>query len=224
MPFEAEAIRAWLAPRPVKILWGVGKKTSEVLVKYGYHTCADLQQADPRFLVRILGDAAAASIRAHAFGLDSTIVAHEEADEKSVSREHTFDVDESRRASVRAKLLELVTDVGRRVRTKPRWARTCRLKLRDAEFNTVTRQARFELPVCDDMTFRHQVLELFDREWPEWSCRSVRLVGFGVSDFVASPGGESPSLFPSPLEAQRAKREKLAAVLDALAQRHQRHT
>lgn len=225
MPFEAEAIRAWLAPRPVKILWGVGKKTSEVLVKYGYHTCADLQQADPRFLVRILGDAAAASIRAHAFGLDSTIVAHEEADEKSVSREHTFDVDESRRASVRAKLLELVTDVGRRVRTKPRWARTCRLKLRDAAFNTVTRQARFELPACDDMTFRHQVLELFDREWPEWNCRSVRLVGFGVSDFVASPGGESPSLFPSPLEAQRAKREKLAAVLDALAtQRHQRHT
>lgn len=216
MPFEEAEIRAWLAPKPLKILWGVGKKTGELLAKYGFRTCGDVQESDQRFLVRVLGDAAATSIRAHAFGCDLTPVAHEDVPEKSVSREFTFDVDERDRAKVRAKLLELVADVGRRVRERPRRARTCRLKLRDAAFDTITRQARFELPARDDMTFRHLVLELFDREWPEWGCKTIRLIGFGVSDFVPIEDSDPPSLFPSPTELERRRRERLAAALDAV--------
>ena len=215
MPFEPEAIRAWLAPRPVKILWGVGKKTDEILAKYGYRTCGDVQTADPRFLERVLGEVAAASIRAHALGCDATAVAWEEAEEKSVSRESTFPIDEPRRDVVRAKLLELVADVGRRVRAQPaRRARTAKLKLRDATFTTLTRQARFELPARDDITFRHLALALFDREWPPTGRRRVRLIGFGVTDFTTEEPGSAPSLFPSPLEEQLRKRERLAAVLD----------
>ncbi len=216
MPFAPDEIKAWLAPRPVKILWGVGKKTNELLQKYGFRTCGDLQTADPRFLNRVLGDAAATSIRAHACGIDSSTVAYEDEEEKSVSREHTFGADERDREVVRARLLELITDVGRRVRTQPRWARTAKIKLRDAMFNTTTRQARFELPACDDMTFRHLALDLFDREWPPETRRAVRLVGFGVTDFTETREDPEPSLFPSPLAGQMAKREKLAAVLDRL--------
>ncbi len=216
MPFEEAEIRSWLAPKPLKILWGVGKKTGELLAKYGFRTCGDVQEGDPRFLVRILGEAAATSIRAHAFGCDSTQVAREDVPEKSVSREFTFDVDERDRAKVRVKLLELVADVGRRVREKPRRACTCRLKLRDASFDTIARQARFELPARDDMTFRHLVLELFDREWPAWGCRTVRLIGFGVSDFVPIEDSDPPSLFPSSQELERRRRERLAAALDAV--------
>ena len=215
MPFEPEAIRAWLAPRPAKILWGVGKKTDEILAKYGYRTCGDVQTADPRFLERVLGEVAAASIRAHALGIDATVVSREEAEEKSVSRESTFPIDEPRRDVVRAKLLELVADVGRRVRAQPaRRARTAKLKLRDATFTTLTRQARFELPARDDITFRHLALALFDREWPPTGRRRVRLIGFGVTDFTTEEPGSAPSLFPSPLEEQLRKRERLAAVLD----------
>jgi len=215
-PFEPDAVRAWLAPRPVKILWGVGKKTAEVLARYGYRTCGDLQAADPRFLRKILGDAAAESVQAHACGIDATPISFEEAEEKSVSREYTFPEDESDRGAVRDALLELVEDVGRRVRTSPRWARTAKIKLRDAAFNTLTRQARFELPACDDITFRHLMLELFDREWPEGARRTVRLVGFGVTDFVDSREDPEPTLFPSPLAGQLEKRERLSAVLDRL--------
>lgn len=216
MPFDPEEVRAWLAPRPVGILWGVGKKTNEVLAKYGYRTCGDLQAADERFLARVLGSAAAQSIRAHAEGIDTTPVAYEAEEEKSVSREYTFDEDESDREAVRARLLELVADVGRRVRTEPRRARTGRIKLRDAFFNTLTRQAPFELPACDDMTFRHLALELFDREWPPGGRRTVRLVGFGVTDFTTAPASCEPTLFPSPLAGQLEKRERLSAVLDRL--------
>ena len=216
MPFDEKGIVDFLAPKPIGVLWGVGKKTGALLEQYGYRTCGDLQRADPRFLVRLLGDAAAESIRDHAFGRASDTVDWEGEEEKSVSREHTFDVDCGDRAAVRAKLLELVEDVGRRVRTETRWARTGKLKLRDGAFNTLTRQARFQLPVRDDVSFRHLALALFDREWAEGARRVVRLIGFGVTDFTDAPDAEEPSLFPSPLAEIRAKREKLAAALDSL--------
>ena len=217
MPFAEADIRAWLAPRPVRILWGVGRKTNEMLARYGYRTCGDLQAADPRFLRKILGDAAAESIWQHANGMDVSEVVCEE-EEKSVSREHTFPEDETSRDAVRAMLLHLVEDVGRRVRSVPRWARTAKLKLRDGAFNTITRQARFELPARDDMTFRHLMLRLFDREWPEGHRRTVRLAGFGVGDFTLSRVDPEPSLFPSSASEMMDKRERLAEALDRLAE------
>ena len=140
---------------------------------------------------------AAESIRNHAFGIDASAVAHEDAEEKSVSREYTFLEDETDRAEVRATLLRLVEEVGRRFRRETRWARTAKLKLRDGMFSTITRQMRFELPARDDITFRHLALALFDREWPEGGRRTVRLVGFGVTDIAGTRAEPEPSLFPS---------------------------
>ena len=118
---------------------------------------------------------------------------------------------------MRQTLLHLVEEVGRRFRRQERWARTGKLKLRDAAFNTITRQARFELPARDDITFRHLMLDLFDKEWPPNRRRTVRLVGFGVTDITDSPEDPQPSLFgPSPLAEQMKKRERLAAALDKL--------
>ena len=59
-----------------------------------------------------------------------------------------------------------------------------------------------------------RALALFDREWPEGGRRTVRLVGFGVTDFVETRDNSEPSLFPSPLAAAMDKRERLAEVLD----------
>ena len=224
MPFDADAIREFLAPKSVKILWGVGGKTAALLERYGYRTCADIQNTDLRFLERILGEASATSIRNHAFGIDLSTVAREDEAEKSVSREHTFSTDERDREQVRKALLELVEDVGRRFRTEERWARTAKLKLRDGMFNTITRQASFERPARDDMSFRHLILELFDREWPYGAERTVRLIGFGVTNFTDRPESSQPDLFGlSPIDEQMKKRERLAAALDAIHQRR-RHS
>ena len=217
MPFTADGIRDFLAPKPVKILWGVGGKTAALLERYGYRTCADLQNADPRFLERILGETTAGSIRNHAFGIDASTVACEAEEEKSVSREHTFPEDETDRETVRQTLLELVADVGRRFRTEKRWARTAKIKLRDGLFNTLTRQASFERPARDDITFRHLMLTLFDREWPPGSRRTVRLVGFGVTNFTDRPGESQTDLFGAPsLDERMKKRERLSDALDAI--------
>ena len=221
MPFDAKGIREFLAPKPAKILWGVGGKTAAILERYGYRTCADLQDADPRFLGRILGDAAAESIRRHAFGMDETPVAHDPEEEKSVSREHTFPEDETDRDEVRKTLLQLVEEVGLRFRREERWARTAKIKLRDGLFNTITRQAAFGRPARDDITFRHMMLELFDREWPPGARRTVRLAGFGVTNFTSEPPQEQADLFgESQIDVQMQKRERLAAALDAIHSRH----
>ena len=153
-----------------------------------------------------------------AFGISDDRVYWEEGREKSVSREHTFGEDVADRATVRETLLSLVTDVGRRFRRENRWARTARLKLRDASFNTITRQAPLEEPSRDDITFRRAALALFDREWPEgrtWR-KAVRLIGFGVTNFQDSPDDDEPTLFENPSAETRRKRERLSDALDAL--------
>ena len=222
MPFSPEEIRDFLAPKSVKILWGVGSKTAAILERYGFRTCADIQSADPRFLIRILGDSAAKSISNHAHGIDFSPLTCDGASEKSVSREYTFSSDEAHRDAVRNILLGLVEDVGRRLRTEMRWARTAKLKLRDGMFNTITRQASFQRPARDDISFRHLILDLFDREWPPGLPRTVRLIGFGVSNFTTSPGDSQADLFGEPpIESLMKKRERLAAALDAIHKRKQ---
>ena len=216
MPFEPDEIARFLAPRPLGILWGIGKKTAAALRPYGLNTCGDLQRTPAARLEKILGSRSAAeSLKDQALGRASDVVNYEPADEKSVSREHTFDEDTSDRGEIRAKLLELVEEVGHRFRVVPRWARTARIKLRDAGFNTITRQAAFDLPARDDITFREKALALFDRE----PITSVRLVGFGVTNFQDTPDDLGPTLFPTPEDGRRQKRERLSAALDALRDR-----
>ena len=216
MPFESDEIARFLAPRPLGILWGIGKKTAAALRPYGLNTCGDLQRTPAARLEKILGSRSAAeSLKDQALGRASDVVNYEPADEKSVSREHTFDEDTSDREEIRAKLLELVVEVGHRFRAVPRWARTARIKLRDGDFNTITRQATFDLPARDDITFREKALALFDRE----PITSVRLVGFGVTNFQDTPDDLGPTLFPTPEDGRRQKRERLSAALDALRDR-----
>ena len=216
MPFEPAAIAAFLAPKPIGILWGIGKKTEAALRPYGLVTCGDLQRTPLRQLETILGSGAAAvSLQDYAFGRSDDRVYWKVEEEKSVSREHTFGEDEYDRAVVRAKLIELVAEVGHRFRTERRWARTAKLKLRDADFNTITRQVPFDAPARDDISFREKALELFDRE----KISSIRLVGFGVTNIQDTPDADGPSLFALPEDTLREKRERLSAALDALRDR-----
>ena len=216
MPFEPQAIADFLKPKPIGILWGIGKHTEAQLRPYGIATCGDLQRLPLSQLETILGSRTGAeTLRSYAFGISDDKVYWEPSDEKSVSREHTFDEDERDREKIRAKLLDLVTDVGRRFRTMPRWARTARIKLRDAAFNTITRQTAFDAPARDDISFREKALELFDRE----AIGSVRLIGFGVTNIQDTPDAGELSLFADPRDAQREKRERLSAALDALRDR-----
>ena len=216
LPTGADEIAAFLRTRPVSSLWGIGRHTEALLKPYGITTCGDLQRQSVDALAAILGSRnTAESLRAYAFGIADDTVSPDEAEEKSVSREHTFDVDETDRVKIREKLLDLVADVGRRFRRADRWARTARIKIRDAAFNTITRQAPFDAPARDDFSFRAKALELFDRE----RFGAVRLIGFGVANIQDFPDEGEPSLFPDPGSAARERRERLSEALDALREK-----
>lgn len=218
MPFDPDEIAAFLAPKPIGILWGIGKKTVELLRPYGIVTCGELQRLPISQLATILGSQTAAeSLHDHAFGISDDTVNWQGEEEKSVSREYTFKEDESDRDTIRAKLIELVSEVGYRFRTRKRWAQTVKIKLRDAAFNTITRQASLPMPACDDITFRKAALELFDRE----PIGTIRLIGFGVTNLRDTPGDGTLSLFVDPENERREKRERLSAALDAIRNKHQ---
>ena len=218
VPFESEAIINFLAPRALSDLWGVGEKTAALLRPYGLLTCGDIQH-----LVRndqlaqlnmLLGETAASAVAAYAFGRADDTVHWQATAEKSVSREYTFETDESNWLNVRKKLLELVQDVGRRFRRETRWAQTAKLKIRDAAFVTITRQIPLAPAARDDMAFRQAALTLFNHETP----RTVRLIGFGVTHLRDTPDDAPLTLFETPDTARREKHERLSAVLDRLHQ------
>ena len=232
MPFDPDAIAAFLAPKPIGILWGVGKSTVEALKPYGITTCGDIQR-----LARSeecgarsggIGKLIPEGLIEYAFGRCDDTVYWEESAEKSVSREYTFDEDEPDREKVRAKLLELVEEVGRRFRREERWATTARIKVRDAGFNTFTRQLPFPMPSRDDIAFRQAALELFNLAFPDSALNlkpqpstfSTRLIGFGVTGIVDSPEvTDQLSLFENPDEKSREKHERLSEALDSLRER-----
>ena len=220
MPFDPDEIARFLTDKPIGVLWGIGRKTDAALAPYGIRTCADVQRTPVEQLESMLGSRIAAeSLHDYAFGICDDTVYWEGSEEKSVSREHTFDVDTSDRAAVRAKLLELVAEVGVRFRREERWARTARLKIRDADFNTATRQMPFDAPARDDIAFRAAALKLFDQAFPPDGAMSVRLIGFGVTNITHSPDDGQPSLFETPDDTRRRKRERLSEALDKLRDR-----
>lgn len=221
MPFEPDAIAAFLAPRPVTILWGVGHKAAERLNRVGVMTCGDLQRLSIDRLESLLGSRSQAeALHAHAFGVASDRVSCDERIEKSISREHTFGEDVTNRKIVRSTLLELVRDVAAKVRREKRWATVAHLKLRDASFATVTRQRPFDTPARDDMTFREAALALFDALWvPGDRRQAVRLVGFGVSRFSNEATALQDDFFTPSGAAAKVRRENLSEALDRLHDR-----
>jgi len=110
-------------------------------------------------------------------------------------------------------LKNLTDEVGRRVRAHGYFATVGRLKLRWADFTTLTRQEGFATPACDDFTFRETALRLFERE--PLRGRRVRLIGFGVTGLSDSRVVQ-PGLFVAEADVVREKRERVSRALDAI--------
>ncbi|MCU1659360.1 MAG: polymerase [Pseudonocardiales bacterium] len=145
----ADGVLDFVRPLPVTVLWGVGARTAEPLHRLGVRTVADLADTPLDTLQRAVGAAVAAHLHTLASGRDPRSVEPHEV-EKSVSADHTNDVDLTEEADVRRELLRLAGEVGRRVRGRSLAARTVGIKIRFADFKTVTRVRT--LPTWTDST------------------------------------------------------------------------
>jgi DNA polymerase-4 len=128
----------FLHPLPVTALWGVGARTGEQLHRLGIRTVGDLAGTPLDTLRRAVGTASAEHLSALADGIDPRPVQPDEV-ERSISADRTLDVDLTEEEDVCRELLRLAEEVGSRVRARRFTARTVGIKIRYADFRTVTR-------------------------------------------------------------------------------------
>lgn len=117
---------------------GVGERTAESLHRLGIRTVADLAATPLDTLRRAVGAAHSEHLSALAAGIDPRTVQPDEI-EKSISSDGTLDTDLTVELDVRRELLRHAEDVGQRMRSRSFVARTIGIKIRFADFRTVTR-------------------------------------------------------------------------------------
>ena len=150
-----DRVLEFLHPLPVNAIWGVGPKTNEELQKLGLRTVADIANTPRQTLIRALGEAAGASLYELSWGRDYRDVEPEEVD-KSISAAETFDSDTEDQEIVLRELLRLTEKATYRMREKDFSARTISIKVRFADFKTISRSKTVPLAI----SATHEVFEV----------------------------------------------------------------
>ncbi|GAB3602040.1 DNA polymerase IV [Microbacterium aureliae] len=155
------ATAAFLAPRSVRALWGVGPKAAESLEARGIRTVADVIDTPRAVLDKALGPAMGGRVAELARGVDPREVETSRV-EKSVGHEETFDQDVTDAAVLRSELRRLADRVGARLRAGGWQAGAVALKIRWDDFTTVSRSTSLAEPTAVGQRIGDVALELLD--------------------------------------------------------------
>jgi DNA polymerase-4 len=123
---------------PVGALWGVGERTEEALQRLGLRTVADLAHTPLDTVRRALGDATGTHLHQLAWGRDERRVVPEQR-EKSIGSDETFAADIDDPVQIHRELLRLADRTAARARSAGLVGRTVTIKVRFADFTTITR-------------------------------------------------------------------------------------
>jgi DNA polymerase-4 len=205
----------FLAPLDVRRLPGVGKVTEERLREYGVRTIGDLARLNESELGHKIGEGLAALIekaqgRAAGGWYDQEVGAND--DPKSISHEHTFNVDERDAAALESMLARLTEMVCRRLREHQLHARKVQIKLRYSDFTTCTRGHTLERPTQLDAEVLEIVRGLFRANWQKG--RAVRLLGVQTS--ALEQGSEQMELLDG---TQENRLKRAMSAVDTLRDR-----
>ncbi len=205
-------IQAFLDPLPVSRIWGVGRVSNQTLDGLGIRTVAQLRAASLDLLRDKFGNMGD-HLWQLAHGIDDrSVVPDHEA--KSISHETTFATDIADMQTLQACLLQLTEQVARRLRRHGLTARTVHIKVRFADFRTVTRnQTLAEATDLTDELWR-TASEMLANRLPK-NHPAVRLVGMGVSGFDEL--GQSQGLLFD--QEERRRQGKLDSVTDEILNR-----
>jgi nucleotidyltransferase/DNA polymerase involved in DNA repair len=190
---------AFLAPLPVRRLWGVGPKMEEQLAKLGVHTIGALAVCAPATMEKRFGVYGPQMIEL-ARGVDDRPVLAEAEGAKSLGQEHTYDRDTAEPERLRATLLHLSDSVARRLREHRLRARTVTLKYRDETFRTVTRAHTVAEPIDSGEALFTEAWRLFEGVHGR---RKVRLLGIYASGL--KPSAQLGLFDPAPAAADRVR-------------------
>ena len=189
-------VSSFLAPLPVRRLYGVGPAGEKSLHDLGIDTVAELRNLSLDRLIERFGHWGR-TLYESARGVDRRDV-HVERVRKSLSTEHTFDEDIGDADTINEILDGMSDEVSRGLHKREISACTITLKARYPDFTTVTRSHTLPVPTADADTIAACARELVRAT--EASSRSVRLLGVGASNLVTGGieqlalfGGEEPT-------------------------------
>src|SRR3712207_2942129 len=161
----------FLHPLPVGALWGVGAKTEEVLLRLGLRTVGDLAHVPAKTLQRAVGQAVGSHLHELAWGRDPRRVVPDEP-ERSTGAEETFPVDVDDPEVIHRELLHLAERTAGRLRSTGSLTRTVSIKVRFADFTTITRSRTLKVPTEVGQALYDTARALFDApEIGRASCR-----------------------------------------------------
>jgi nucleotidyltransferase/DNA polymerase involved in DNA repair len=202
VPFDGQL--AFLHALPVRSLWGVGEATHAALEAVGIATVADIAAIPESTLVRRLGAALGHHLALLATGRDERpVIADSEA--KSVSVEQTFEEDLESEEQVRSQLFTLCERLSWRLRRAGLAGRTANLKVRYADFTTITRSLTMDTATKSGRDLHEAVTALTEKID---LTRPVRLLGVGCTALGSEGKPNQLSL------DQPAKWEKMAEAVN----------
>lgn len=164
---------AFLRPRSVRALWGVGPKAAEALESRGIRLVSDVLDTPRHALDQVLGAAMGERIWHLSRGIDAREV-HTGRTEKSIGHEETFHTDISDTRLLHVELRRLADRVGARLRGQQYEASTISIKVRFSDFTTLSRSRTLKEPTSVGQRIGDAAIELFDGLERR---QAVRLVG-----------------------------------------------
>lgn len=180
-------VAAFLSPLPLSALWGAGPRTVAKLESAGLTRVGDVAATPVARLARIVGVAAAESLHALARGHDPRRVTPQTA-EVSIGAEQTFEIDTADPDQIQRVLLRVAHTAGARMRTAGYIATTAVLKVRFADFSTVTRSHTVTGHIESD----REVYRAAMRSWQRLgTSRQVRLLGIRLENLRPRDGAET---------------------------------
>ncbi|RJX35429.1 MAG: DNA polymerase IV [Desulfurivibrio sp.] len=206
----------FLAPLPIKRLWGVGRKTQTALRLLGVQTIGDLTRFSLDFLEKKFGQHGR-HMYFCARGLDERPVECSHCT-KSIGNEETFDQDLTDLQQIRKELLRLATRVGERLRRHHFTGRAVTLKVKYHDFISISRSLTLTRPTNDSRELYQAALSLLPRT--QAGSKPVRLVGIAVDKLQDDSLPRQLDLFGG----KKTDRQELNRALDRINARFGAHT
>jgi DNA polymerase-4 len=205
----ADGVLDFLHPLPVSALWGVGEKVEEVLARLGLRTVGDLAQVPEATLRREFG-VAGTHLHALAWGRDERRVTPAR-EEKSVGAEETFPTDVDDPEAIRKELLRLSGRTARALRAAGYVARTVTVKLRLANFKTITRSRTLAEPTDVAREIYGAACALYESSGLDERAR-LRLVGVRATGLRPASGATRQLAFDEPAVGWREAEQALDRI------------
>lgn len=208
----SDQVLDFLHPLPVTAMWGVGEKTAAGLARLGLVTIGDIARTPVSSLEKVVGKAHAHQLSELAWGRDTRTVTPAHV-EQTIGNERTFDIDVDDLDELTTQLMFLSDLVAKRLRQADVAARTIALKVRFADFTTVTRHKTLPIATDTAQDIFQVARVLLDSVYVQRT--RIRLLGIRGEQLVAS--SDVPPQFN--FNARESGWREAERVLDQVAEK-----